>query len=331
MRPPTFIITLALVVGVCGRGNGQSHAAKGDAMGISIHNPNELKWSDAPPSLPRGAKIAVLEGDPSKEGPFVFRALLPDGYRIPPHTHPKVERITVISGTFNVGMGDKFDPSKTRAMPAGTYGSWPAGMKHFVWAKGETVIQFHGTGPWSLTYVNPDDDPRKTKKDDLKSGPQAGENLPGPFYPLIVVDAEDPRLAGSRSDYYERFGNDPAVLIFAREVTEPLTDLVQRLGSEVAKHKPAKLRLIVVILSDDEALEERLKNLGKNQGIKNAHLALMEPDGPKHYKLSKEADVTVVMYKRRKVEANHAFAKGKLNEAGVASILADLPKLVPNK
>ena len=69
--------------------------------------------------------------------------------------------VTVISGTFYIGMGDKFDPEKGRAMPAGSFGTWPAGMKHFVWVKGETVIQLHGTGPWSLTYVNPEDDPRK--------------------------------------------------------------------------------------------------------------------------------------------------------------------------
>jgi quercetin dioxygenase-like cupin family protein len=108
--------------------------------------------------------IAVLEGDPTKEGPFVFRVKLPDGYRVPPHTHPKTERVTVISGTFNIGMGDTFDEKATKVMAAGTYGYWPAGMKHFVWAKGETVLQFHGTGPWSIQYVNPDDDPRKKKE-----------------------------------------------------------------------------------------------------------------------------------------------------------------------
>ncbi len=107
--------------------------------------------------------IAVLEGDPTKEGPFVFRVKIPDGYRVPPHMHPKAERVTVISGTFNIGMGDKFDEKATKEMPAGTYGYWEAGMKHFVWAKGETVLQFHGMGPWSIQYVNPDDDPRKTK------------------------------------------------------------------------------------------------------------------------------------------------------------------------
>jgi quercetin dioxygenase-like cupin family protein len=131
---------------------------------IVIYAAPDIKWMDAPPSLPKGAKIAILEGDPGKEGAFVFRVKLPDGYRIPPHTHTKPERITVISGTFNIGMGEKFDDTKGRAMPAGTYGQWPAGMKHFVWAKGETVLQFHGIGPWTIKYVNAADDPRNQKR-----------------------------------------------------------------------------------------------------------------------------------------------------------------------
>lgn len=108
--------------------------------------------------------MAVLEGDPTKEGPFVFRVKAPDGYRIPPHTHPKTERITVISGTFNIGMGAEFDASKAKPMPVGTYGYWGAGMKHFVWIKGESIVQFHGMGPWKIEYVNPADDPRNQKK-----------------------------------------------------------------------------------------------------------------------------------------------------------------------
>src|SRR5262249_18393882 len=125
--------------------------------------PSDIKWQDGPPSLPKGAKIALLEGDPSKEGPFVMRAKLPDGYKIPPHTHPKDERVTVLSGPRYVGMGGKFDENGGKALPAGSYGRMPAGMKHFGWAKGETVIQVTGEGPWVIEYVNPDDDPRKGK------------------------------------------------------------------------------------------------------------------------------------------------------------------------
>jgi quercetin dioxygenase-like cupin family protein len=132
--------------------------------GIKLNDPAELKWKDGPPSLPKGAQIAVLEGDPSKEGPFLFRVKVPDGYRIPPHTHPKTERVTVISGTFNIGMGDKFNEKALKPMPAGTYGYWEPGMKHFVLIKGETVAQFHGMGPWTINYVNPADDPRNQGK-----------------------------------------------------------------------------------------------------------------------------------------------------------------------
>lgn len=131
-----------------------------ESEGFKLNAPDALEWKDGPASLPKGAKTAVLEGDPSKEGPFVFRVKVPDGYRIPVHTHPKTERVTVISGTFNIGMGDAFDKEKTKPMAAGTYGYWEAGMKHFVWIKGETVVQFHGMGPWSIQYVDPKDDPR---------------------------------------------------------------------------------------------------------------------------------------------------------------------------
>ncbi len=132
-----------------------------DAMkGASLYPADKIGWKAGPLSLPPGASIAVLEGDPAKEGPFVFRVKVPDGYRIPPHTHPKTERVTVIAGTFNIGMGDAFDAEKTQAMPTGTYGNWPAGMHHFVWTKGETIVQFHGDGPWTINYLNPADDPR---------------------------------------------------------------------------------------------------------------------------------------------------------------------------
>jgi quercetin dioxygenase-like cupin family protein len=125
--------------------------------------PADIKWQDGPPSLPGGAKVALLEGDPSREGPFVMRAKLPDGYKIPPHTHPRDERVTVISGALYLGMGGKFDEKEGVALPAGSYARMPAGMKHFGWARGETVIQINGEGPWAIDYVDPKDDPRKGK------------------------------------------------------------------------------------------------------------------------------------------------------------------------
>jgi quercetin dioxygenase-like cupin family protein len=135
-----------------------------ESMRASVNRPDDLKWREGPPSLPPGAQFVVLEGNPTKQGPFVFRVKVPDGYRVPPHTHPRPERVTVISGRFFLGMGDKFDFTKGEELPAGTYGTWPAGMKHFVWTKGETVIQFHGEGPWQINYLFPEDDPRHSKR-----------------------------------------------------------------------------------------------------------------------------------------------------------------------
>jgi hypothetical protein len=168
------------------------------------------------------------------------------------------------------------------------------------------------------------------EKDDLKSGPQAGENLPGPFLSLVAYSGEA-GLAGKKTDFFEQYGQSPVVLVFAREFNVRLTDLVKKLDAEVAKKKSAKLRAIVVIPSDDDALETNLKDFGEKEGIKNVNLAIMEPAGPKHYKLSKEADVTVIIYKRRKVEANHAFKKGDLDANGVEKILADLSKITAKR
>jgi quercetin dioxygenase-like cupin family protein len=156
---PRFPSALALFAMAVSFGHGKPPADKHTAD-FAIYRPAQLKWMDGPASLPPGAKVAMLEGHASKEGPFVMRVKLPDGYRIPPHTHPKTERLTVISGTFCIGMGDKFDQKAGEEMPAGTFGYWGAGMKHFVWAKGETIVQLHGMGPWSIQYLDPKDDPR---------------------------------------------------------------------------------------------------------------------------------------------------------------------------
>jgi mannose-6-phosphate isomerase-like protein (cupin superfamily) len=123
--------------------------------------PGAITWGAAPAVLPAGAKAAVLEGDPSQPGAFTLRLWLPDGYTIPPHFHPVAEHVTVVQGTFLVGMGDQLDPSKFTELPTGAFGVIPPGMKHFARAKGEVVLQLHGTGPWGLTYVNPADDPRR--------------------------------------------------------------------------------------------------------------------------------------------------------------------------
>jgi mannose-6-phosphate isomerase-like protein (cupin superfamily) len=130
------------------------------ASAQSITTPKSTKWGPAPASLPAGASAAVLDGDPSKSGPFTLRLMFPPGYRIPPHFHPADEHVTVISGHLNVGMGDQFDKKKGTALHAGAFGVLPAEMHHFAWASGRTVIQLNGMGPWKLTYVNPADTPK---------------------------------------------------------------------------------------------------------------------------------------------------------------------------
>jgi quercetin dioxygenase-like cupin family protein len=138
----------------------QGSPTQGPTKAVMV-SPDQVKWGPAPPVLPAGAKMAVLEGDPGQEGPFTMRASFPDGYRIPPHFHPAAERVTVIEGTFRLGMGGKFDASALHSMPAGSYVSMQPGTNHFVQAKGKTVVQINGVGPWKLTYVNPEDDPSK--------------------------------------------------------------------------------------------------------------------------------------------------------------------------
>jgi anti-sigma factor ChrR (cupin superfamily) len=125
--------------------------------------PDGVEWLPAPASLESGARVAVLEGDPSKPGPFTMRLWMPAGYRIAPHMHPSDERVTVISGTFHVGMGGTFKAASATALPAGTYAALAPGVAHFAWAEGETVIQLNNIGPWSLTYVDAADDPRNKR------------------------------------------------------------------------------------------------------------------------------------------------------------------------
>lgn len=122
--------------------------------------PSELKWSDAPSVAP-GAQIAVIEGDLKTAAPFTFRLKLPANSRIGVHTHPVVERVTVMSGTFYLGIGDKFDPPKARGYTPGGITIMPVGMPMFVFVKEETVIQIHGTGPWGINFLNPGDGPGK--------------------------------------------------------------------------------------------------------------------------------------------------------------------------
>jgi quercetin dioxygenase-like cupin family protein len=157
MRLALITLSLLFMTNVVAA-QGTPQAGKQEAVMVM---PDEVTWSPGPPSLPSGAKAAVLEGNPKEKGPFVMRLSFPDEYRIPPHFHPAAERVTVIEGTFQLGMGDKFDQSALSSLPEGSYVSMEPGTRHFAQAKGNTIVQVNGVGPWKLTYVNPADDPRK--------------------------------------------------------------------------------------------------------------------------------------------------------------------------
>lgn len=157
-----FLTALALVLlGGLALGEEKMSAKKTAATPHVVMQPADIKWGDPPPVFPAGAKMAVMKGDPSKPGMFIVRLKGSDGYKVAPHWHPTTENVTVISGTFNIGMGDHADPAKSTAMEAGAFASMPAKMHHWAWFKGETEVQVSGMGPFVLTYVNPADDPSK--------------------------------------------------------------------------------------------------------------------------------------------------------------------------
>jgi quercetin dioxygenase-like cupin family protein len=131
-----------------------------------IKAPTDMTWGAPPPVFESGAQFTVLTGDPGKAGAFTVRLKMPAGYKINPHWHPTDEHVTVISGTFKLGMGDTFNEATMTELPAGGYAQLPAQMRHYAMAKTEVIVQVHGTGPFKLTYVNPADDPiaRASKK-----------------------------------------------------------------------------------------------------------------------------------------------------------------------
>jgi ChrR-like protein with cupin domain len=163
-------VMVALLGAGCGRSETQSEPTPPETAESEHFTklPDEIAWL-IPPSqagfLPRGVQIALLEGgSPLDKGPFTFRLRFPPGSRLMPHTHPTTDRITVISGTLHQGLGRFFDTSgATETVPAGGFVYHAAEQPHYVWFDEETVLQFHGAGPFGLTYVNPSDDPRNQK------------------------------------------------------------------------------------------------------------------------------------------------------------------------
>jgi quercetin dioxygenase-like cupin family protein len=128
--------------------------------GHTLLTPDGLKWTE--PAVLPGAKLAVLQGDPSKEGLFVYRFKFPANFKVPAHYHKAGENVTVLAGTFFIGLGEKFDQGSGKELPIGGFIAIPPKHPHFAWAgPQETIVQVHGIGPTDITFVNPADDPRK--------------------------------------------------------------------------------------------------------------------------------------------------------------------------
>ncbi|HUQ50408.1 MAG TPA: cupin domain-containing protein [Terriglobales bacterium] len=131
--------------------------------GHKVSTAKSLQWVPGPASLPPGAQMAVLEGDPKQPGQFTIRLKLPAGFKIKPHTHPAIEHVTVLSGEAHFGMGEKWDETKGMKLSAGDFIYMHPGQVHFAWITAETLVQVHGIGPWKVNYVNPADAPTAKK------------------------------------------------------------------------------------------------------------------------------------------------------------------------
>ena len=154
LRPRTFALAAIPLVALAFVGSTRS------AHGAPAAVAQGITWGPAPAVFPAGAEMAVLQGDPSKSAPFTVRLRFPNGYKIAPHWHPTDEYLTVIQGTFKVGMGTKFDEATMLVLPTGGFATAPAKEPHYSAAQGATIVQINSMGPFALTYVNPADAPK---------------------------------------------------------------------------------------------------------------------------------------------------------------------------
>jgi hypothetical protein len=154
--PTIHIIAAVLAIAACSKASGNADVpdTSPTAPSASKADKQDIQWGPAPSVLPPGAQIAVLEGDPGGTGTFTLRLKFPNGYKIAPHTHPTVENLTILAGNFATGMGTQFDDSKLEGHGRDAFVSVPAGHAHFAMARGETVVQVHGLGPFVINYVN---------------------------------------------------------------------------------------------------------------------------------------------------------------------------------
>jgi hypothetical protein len=161
----------------------------------------------------------------------------------------------------------------------------------------------------------------------IKSGPQVGQEVPGPFHPMNVTGEQ----AGKKSCLYCSNGGNPVAVVFARSVTPQVGTLLKQLDQATEKNGKASMGSYAVFCSDKEGLEGALKDLAAKQGLKKLILSIDNPAGPKSYEIAREADVTVVLYTDFTVKANYAFKAGELNPKGIDSVVAAVSKIVPAK
>ena len=165
------------------------------------------------------------------------------------------------------------------------------------------------------------------EKASVKSGPQVNEELAGPFHPLNVTGASK----GEKHCLYCENGNNPVAMVFAREVTPAVGKLIKKLDEVTTANEGKKMGSYVVFCSNEEGLQGKLEKMAEKANLNKIVLSIDNPAGPKGYEVAKDADVTVVLYTKRTVKANHAFAKGELNDKAIEKIVADVTKIVPGK
>jgi quercetin dioxygenase-like cupin family protein len=129
--------------------------AQTDTSGAMAITPAEMKWTALGAYAEPGMEQLNLMGDPAKSGPYTIRLKFPKGYRIAPHTHPDARAVTILSGTFATGYGDKFDETKLKVLPAGSFYTEPANVPHYIEIKEDVVLQVTGTGPSGRRFVDP--------------------------------------------------------------------------------------------------------------------------------------------------------------------------------
>jgi len=160
MRATVIFVAAMIVAAACSKESTSNGEISAPATASASRGPErELQWGPAPAIFPPGAEMAVLQGDPSTSDEFTVRLRMPSGYKIPPHTHPTTENVTVITGTFLAGMGAQFNEATLERFGQGDFVSVPQNHAHYAMTRGQTIVQVHAIGPFALTYVNPADTP----------------------------------------------------------------------------------------------------------------------------------------------------------------------------